>query len=1081
MYHYQAMNTGKGIKGLLTLQAYFIIVFILFLNNQDVSAQIPAEIEDPWIIGINKLPPRTMVWPAPDIQTARNSSYYNSEWIKSLNGVWQFHWTATPQNRPVGFYLPEFDRDAWDSIPVPSTVERQGYGTPHYVNIKYPFKVNPPKVTDRPDTAYTTYKERNPVSSYCREFTIPDTWSGKQIILHFAGISSAAFIWVNGAQVGYTQGSRLPAEFNITPYLNEGKNLLAVEVYKYCDGSYLEDMDFWRLSGIFRDVFIRAVPSATLWDLYAQPIIDLKDRKGKIRMHYTPLNFTEKTGINHKIKVIIAAPDGSVLSTNTVKLPSLLSGIGAEVTLSDIQLGVVDLWDCENPVEYQVLIEHRISEKVVEVFNLPVGFRKIEVAGSKILLNNRSIKIRGVNRHEFSPVNGYSVTEEQMVEEIKLLKQGNVQFVRTSHYPNNPRWYELCNEYGIFILDEANIESHELGYHTRILPGDKAEWIYGCVDRVRRMVIRDRQMPCVIMWSPGNEAGFGNAFLIMKEEFKKNDPEQRIIQYADMNLAGDLDSQTYPTISWLKQHLRGEAKRKGERGEPTHEHQHGPYPSGRPFIMNEYCHAMGNSLGNISDYWDLIYAHDTLTGGFIWDWIDQALYRDPENPLSGFVYGGDFGDHPTDKNMCVNGIIGADLKIHPHYMEMQKVYQPLYLTLKSKDPLIIEITNHALSTNSSEWDCTYQLMENGKIKHEAPLRDMSIKPGERKQVNLDILNYDESEETYLKIIFSLKEDNGWARKGFIVSWEQFLLSEGIHLDSAKNEDHITCSLEEKEESYMVFGKDFKVEIDKKTGLLSFLMHSEQILIEAPLEFNFWRALTDNDRGWKVDQKMGVWKNEGKRVQLANLEIDTSQSDHIQFTGLYLFPGTQSKAELHQYINSEGEIHIAVDIHIPDHVPAPPRIGMQLQINNQLQRIKWYGRGPHENYIDRKTSAAIGIYESDIHTWITPYVRPQENANRTDVRWIEFSGSDQKLKLTGYANSGFLSVSAWPYTQPELEQSDHDYDLRLHKNIVVNIDHKQMGVGGDNSWGHPVMNKYQLDTGCYQYSYTILPIKNMADW
>ncbi|MEE4286319.1 MAG: glycoside hydrolase family 2 TIM barrel-domain containing protein, partial [Mariniphaga sp.] len=654
------------------MKALKILLILAIFNHFGAHAQVPPEIQNENIFGLNKLPARTAFWPAPDLQEAEKTDYDHAAWVKSLNGEWQFHWSPDPKSRPVEFYKPNFSRKDWATIDVPSTIERQGFGVPLYTNSVYPFKVNPPFVMDEPDSKYTTFKHRNPVGSYCRTFTIPEEWDGKRIIRHLAGSSSGTFVWVNGHKVGYSQDSRLPAEFDLTDFLISGENFLAIETYKYCDGSYLEDQDYWRLSGIYRDVFIRAVPQATLWDVYAQPKVNLENRQGSIVLHYSAANFSEESTKNQSLTVSVSSPSGkSVIDKKSFNIESFVQGFSDEMVLPEIELGEVELWYDDKPLQYKVLVEFKAGGEVVEAYQLPVAFRKIEIAGNTILLNGGKFKVRGVNRHEFSPDQGWTITREEMIRDLELMKQANINFVRNAHYPNDPRWYELCGQYGMMVMDEANVESHGLSYHKRILPGDKTGWTAASVDRMKRMVIRARQFPSVLMWSLGNEAGYGNAFPEMRKATHNSDPEKRLIQYADMNIAADFDSQTYPTIEWLKQHLQGKAVRKGERGESTNEEQHGKYPSGKPFLMNEYAHAMGNSLGNFDDYWKLIYKNDMLVGGFVWDWVDQALYKNRDNQAEGFVYGGDFGDYPNNGNFCINGLIGADRIPHPHYYELQ--------------------------------------------------------------------------------------------------------------------------------------------------------------------------------------------------------------------------------------------------------------------------------------------------------------------------------------------------------------------------------------------------------------------------
>ena len=1063
--------TGKNMIQMKHLK--ISLVFIL-LGYFGAYSQIPPEIQDENIFGINKLPARTMIWPSASLDEAQRSNYDHSSWVKSLNGKWQFHWSPDPQSRPVDFYKTDYPRTDWATIEVPSTIERQGFGVPLYTNSVYPFKVNPPFVMDEPDPNYTTFKQRNPVGSYCRTFTVPHDWNGKRIILHLAGSSSGTFVWVNGKKVGYSQDSRLPAEFDLTDFLGSGENLLAIETYKYCDGSYLEDQDYWRLSGIFRDVFIRAVPQATLWDVYAQPKVNLAKRNGSISLHYSAANFSEKTAKNYSLTVSVTSPAGKqIVNSKNFNLEPFNSGFNHEITLPDIDLGNVDLWFDDKPVQYSVLVELKQKNRVIEAYKLPVAFRKIEVSGNTLLLNGKKFKVRGVNRHEFSPVQGWAITREEMVRDLELMKKANINFVRNAHYPTDPRWYELCDQYGMMVMDEANVESHGLSYHKRVLPGDKPGWTAACVDRMKRMVIRSRQFPSVVMWSLGNEAGYGNAFVEMRKATHACDPEMRLIQYADMNVVADMDSQTYPTIEWLKQHLQGKATRKGERGESTNEEQHGKYPSGKPFLLNEYAHAMGNSLGNFDDYWKLFYQNDMLAGGFVWDWVDQALYKNPNHPAEGFVYGGDFCDYPNNNNFCINGLIASDRIPHPHYYELQKVYQPVSFKLVSTKPVIIEIENRQMATNLSEYDFQYQLIADGHQVEAGPLNTTDIASHAQKQITIaEVKALDPTKEYFLTVSFSLKEDRSWAKKGHVVAWEQFQLTEGT-----KKNNEISTSLLPKSEKIetaeflQVKGINFSVKIDKSTGMISEYVFNGTPIISNKVRFNFWRALTDNDLGWKVNQKMKVWENEGDQFMLKEFKTEVTENNRIVQTSRYLFTNTQSNAEIRHTIDPYGKIQIDYELIIPENAPNIPRVGLQFEIDQKLADIEWYGRGPHENYIDRKTGAPIGVYRSTLDEFITPYVRPQENANRCDVRWIRFGNNTNRV-LFSAVNGGHFSASAWPYSQAILSRTAHNYELTSSGFITVNIDCSQMGVGGDNSWGLPVMPQYQLKPGKYKYSFEI---------
>lgn len=1050
---------------------YWICFLYLTIGSTCVLSQVPPEIQDPQVFGINKLPARTVFWPSPNLEEAKKTDYDHSVWVKSLNGKWQFHWSPDPQSRPVEFYKPGFQRNGWSTIDVPSTTERQGFGVPLYTNSIYPFKVNPPYVMDEPDPRYTTFRHRNPVGSYCRTFTVPREWEGKRIILHLAGASSGTYVWVNGQKIGYSQDSRLPAEFDITEALVSDENFLAIETYKYCDGSYLEDQDYWRLSGLYRDVFIRAVPSVSLWDIYAQPLVNMKDNTGSIKLFYSAVNFSgsEKSGFT--VSASIFSPHGKELKKQEFKISPVGKGFNREISLEAIALNKVELWFTENPVQYRVFVELKQKGKTIEAHRLPVAFRKIEIEGSTLLLNGKKLKVRGVNRHEFSPDQGWAISKDEMIRDLELMKQAHVNFVRNAHYPNDPRWYELCSQYGMMVMDEANVESHGLSYHKRVLPGDKPEWEAACTDRMKRMVIRSRQFPCVTIWSFGNEAGYGNTFLKMREVTLAADPEQRLIQYADMNRAADMDSQTYPTIAWLKQHIQGKAVRKGERGESTNEEQHGKYPSGRPFLMNEYAHAMGNSLGNFNDYWQLIYENDMLAGGFVWDWVDQALWKNRNNHAEGFLYGGDFGDFPTDKNFCMNGLVGADRIPHPHYFELKKVYQPVAFKLTETNPVVVEVTNYQLAGNLMEYDIRYIIHEDGLKSSEGIIGPLDVAPLLKRTISLPDLVCDRSKESFITIQLLYRKDNLWAKRGDVFAWEQFQLGNPTSTKSQDlKQDFLKLKSVEAPDYYEINGTGFSVKISKSTGMISEYKADGVKLIES-LRFNFWRALTDNDKGWKVDTKMGVWENEGENFQLLSLQVKDT-GNVIEVLSGYLFKTTKSGLEMRTRIYSDGSVGMHYRFSIPEKVPDVPRVGLQFTLNNKFRDIEWYGRGPHENYMDRKTGAAMGIYQSALNNFITPYVRPQENANRCDIRWIKLTGSDKQILRFEAAGSHPFSASAWPYSQKAMTLANHNFALVKENIVTLNIDCAQMGVGGDNSWGLPVNDPYLIKPGVYTADFMI---------
>ena len=608
----------------------FMATTLAIRVHAEATTANPPEWQNPLVIGENKLPPRNPAWPCPDAASGWSSSYDHSPWVQSLNGSWLFHWSPDPDSRPINFYSPNFDSADWKSLPVPSCWEMQGYGFPMYVNSTYPFKMDPPFVMEEPPTNYTSYQQRNPVGSYLRTFEVPANWSAGRTILHFAGVDSAMYVWVNGHKIGYSEDSRAPAEFDITDYLHGGTNLLAVEVYKFSDASYLEDQDMWRFGGIFRDVFLYHTPDVSLWDFYVKTELDAGLQHAAVSLRYTLRNSSGKPQEGLHVRLTVRDPDGAVLASRPLleaPATALTTEINPEQSTRFVIVTKPRLWTSETPNVYQALVELLRDGKVIETRREDIGFRKIEVHDRQFFVNGVSLKIKGVNRHESDPAGGYTVSEESMKKDLQLIKQANFNFVRTSHYTDDPRWYELCNRYGIFLMDENNLETHGISYHRRILPGDDPKWLPAVVDRMQRTVIRDRNNPCVVIWSLGNEAGYGDDFLAMRDTARAADPELRPIHYADMNLAADFDSQTYPTIQWLLQDVEGKAIRKGEGGEIGLVEQHGPYPTGKPFVANEYAHAEANSIGNLQDYWDVIEKYPMLIGGFIWEWADQTVYK----------------------------------------------------------------------------------------------------------------------------------------------------------------------------------------------------------------------------------------------------------------------------------------------------------------------------------------------------------------------------------------------------------------------------------------------------------------------
>jgi len=1026
--------------------------------------------EDPEVFGIDKLPPRCAAWPCASASEAMASTYDRSPGVVSLNGDWAFRWAPDPGARPAGFEAPAFDVSAWGTIPVPSCFELHGHGVPLYVNMKYPFHVDPPRVMGEPPREFTSFAHRNPVGSYRRTFEMPDSWAGRRILLHFAGVSSAFHAWVNGVRVGYSEESRLPAEFDVTAAAKPGTNVLAVEVYRFSDASYLEDQDFWRLSGIHRDVYLYSTPSVALWDFHAQATLE-PGGDGALRLHHTVRNAADAPAGDLRVRVTLFDPDGRRVGDGPridEAIPPAAPGFGPERTTAAVRVAAPRTWTPETPRLHTAVVELVQAGRVLDARRASVGFRRVEIRDRQLCLNGVPIKVKGVNRHEIDPARGYVPTMEWMERDVRLMKQANINFVRTAHYPHDPRWYDLCDRHGLLVLDEANVESHGLSYHKKVLPGDRPEWRGAVVDRMRRMVVRDRGHACVGMWSPGNEAGYGSAFVAMREAALAADPERRPMQYADMNLVGDVDSQTYPTPEWLLQHVEGRATRKGERNEKALVEQHGPYPSGKPFLMNEYAHAMGNSVGNFREYWDIIDAHPMLIGGFIWDWVDQALWKTGPDGRRFLAYGGDFGDVPNDGNFCCNGLVGPDRVPHPHYEEVRKVHQ--YIRIAPEDAAAgrLRVENRYGFTNLDRFEAEWQLDRDGATVQRGSLGRIAVAPGASTVVAVPWTKPPaDGAEGFLTLRFRLPEKTSWADAGFVVAWEQVALPGTAALAAPPEAAGARAPVAKREgPDVVVRGEGFEVRIDGTHGGLASWRAGGRELLAQPLRLNFWRVPTDNDIGWKAPKQMQAWEAAAAGARVKEIAMAERGGAAVVDAAIELPVGT-STASLAWEIGASGRIRCTASVSPAGGggkpPPEMPRFGVRFAIPGAMSSVEWYGRGPHENYGDRKTSAPVGIHRAAVADWITPYVRPQENAGRCDVRWVGFrdaSGAGLRVRALGEP----LMVTAWPYTAEDLAAARHDIELPRRETITVSLDHRQMGVGGDNSWGLPVHDEYRLPAG-----------------
>ena len=944
---------------------------IAALLTLHVQAQPAADWENPDVLGINKLPYHaTLQLPSREKECKE---------IVSLDGQWLFHWSRNPEERPKDFWREDYDVSQWNKITVPGNWQTQGYGTPIYININYPFVKDRPKVTTEPPRDWTAYENRNPVGSYARFLDVTKEMLSQNLILHFGGVHSAFYVWVNGQRVGYSQNSMSPAEFDVTKYLREGRNKLAVEVYRWSDGSYLEDQDMWRLSGIFRSVQLWVRPLVHISDYRVTAIPNADYTEAAVRGTVFVCNTGRKAAKKLSLAFTI---DGK---TMTYKVGKILPGDTIGIPVSH-DISQPRLWSAEKPNLYPFSIDLG----ALEHFDYHLGVKKVEVVGEVFKINGKNVKLRGVNRHDHHPVTGRYVDDATYEQDIRLMKQANVNFLRTSHYPDREYIYELCDRWGIYVMDEANHETHGYGYANHVM-GEDLTFQRAHVDRAESLVKRDFNHPCVILWSLGNEGGVGPNIEAMYNKVRELDQTRPPFYDSDRRYSAIWDdSYLYPDD------LRKNAQQVTDK----------------PFMMREYAHAMGNSCGNLQEYWDVIYADSSICGAAIWDWVDQGLSLSPApspegrgalglnaSPSGGglegaFLYGGDFGDKPNDGPFCINGLIAPDRKPHPHYYEVQKVYQPITFIREGND---IRLVNRDQFTALDEYDISY-----------------------------DTLRYDG--ETVLNVKARLKEDKPWAEKGFTVAREQFVL---------KPYEFPAPTVPAKK----VAATGITVE---GNALTSWIVDGREIL-QAPLEPYFWKPENDNQNAAGFARRTAVWKN----------ATDVT----VKYTAL-----------------SERSILVEVDYQpTSTNKPVMPKFGMRMRLPADYTNIRYYGRGPWENYPDRKQSALLGIYEMPLSDYETEYIHPQDNGNRCDVRWFEIStssaasGNQTPPPLEGLGEACIridgcqpLCIRAWDYGEEDLETAKHPNEIRRGRFVNLNIDLNIHGVGGADTWGKRTLPQYTID-------------------
>jgi beta-galactosidase len=1034
--------------------------------------------ENSEMIGLHKEPGHSTLLPYPDRQTALEQKADASIFYKSLNGNWKFRWTKKPADRPLDFWKTDYDATTWAEIPVPSNWQLHGYDIPIYTNVRYPKSVKkwrPPRIDH----------SNNPVGSYRTDFEIPETWNGRQIFIHFAGVKSAFYLWVNGEKVGYSQGSMTPAEFNITEYVTLGKNQLAVEVYRWSDGSYLEDQDMWRFSGIYREVFLFSTPVIHLRDFFVHCDLDDKYEDATLLIKAKIQNYTNQPAQNYSLSVIILNAGDQVVGADPL-LSSQVDIGGSEEAIVELSAPIKNpiKWSAETPYLYTVIFELTDpNDQLLEVESTRFGFRKVEIKRSQVLINGKRIFTKGVNRHEHDPDHGRAIPYERMIQDVQLMKKHNINAVRTSHYPNHPKFYELCDQYGLYVLDECNLESHAL---RNRLPKGKPQWRDAVVDRMVRMVERDKNHPCIFMWSLGNEAGNGKNFELMKEAASAIDPTRPIHYEGDYELReSDVFSSMYTPLDALEKSGQLQKVKVGDFFKKARPEKY----RDKPRVLCEYCHAMGNSVGNLQEYWDVFERYDNMLGGFIWDWVDQGLRKkDAATGKEYWAYGGDYGDKPNDGNFCINGLVLPDRTPNPSLYEVKKVYQ--YIKVYPMDPVHGEFKIHNkyfhLSLNSVI--IVWELTENGVIIQQGELAPPNLSPDAQADLKIPFTQpqLNSSAEYQLKLSFKLASDALWADKGYVIAWDQFeipfLTSPQDPISTETS--HGTVNVTDSETAIQIEGRDFSVSIGKSTGGIESYRFKEKELVSSPLIPNFWRALTDNDRGLSkfvgfIRRFYTGWKRATKKRKTKSVSYEEDPAGVVRVVVNSKMPRVKSPLKTIYTIHSNGAITVQNIVTSKKNLV---KLGMQMQIPGSLKNITWSGRGPHENYWDRKSGAAIGIYSASIDNFIHDYVTPQENANRCDVRWFALTDDTDSGLMISDVGGTLLSVSAWPYTLDELDEATHIHELPRRDFITVNIDYKQRGVGNSFLWAQPLEQYLLKAKQTYSYAFQLRPYsKDLGDF
>ncbi|SDT35180.1 beta-galactosidase [Mucilaginibacter mallensis] len=1021
------------------------------------GANVPLEIEDPRCIGINKEPAHAILMPYKNLQEALRADRHASSFCRSLNGTWKFNWVAWPQQRPVDFYKDSYDVSGWKDIKVPSNWQVEGYGTPYYSNYTYIFKKDFPHVMSEPPRNYTAYKERNPVGSYRRDFTVPENWNGRRIFITFDGVDAGFFIWVNGQKVGYSVNSRNAAEFDITRFVKPGKNILAVEVYRFTTGSYLEDQDMWRLSGIFRNVTLWSTPQEHIRDFFIKTILDKQYKNATVDVTACVKNYGDKVIAVNRLRATLYNGTVVVTSANGT-IPALKPGEERVVHLS-FPVKDPQKWTAETPKLYTAVLTIEKGNDTLETISSRTGFRTIEIKGRIFTINGVRIKLKGVNRHENWPNDGHAVTEAQMIRDIVLIKQANCNHVRTCHYSDDPRWYELCDEYGIYLVAEANLECHGAWDEFNEDPRMKD----AIIDRNVANVQSFKNHPSVIIWSLGNECGSGGSnFRAALATVKQLDPS-RPTHYQGFGVGeknpADIESDMYTSLQQVEDYAKGNELTK-------------------PFYLCEYAHSMFNSMGSVDYYNALFDKYPTLLGGCIWEWQDQGIYnnRDPKHPI--IAFGGGFGEYPNDHYFIHKGVVFSDRSPKPQYPALKHAYQWIGIKESNLKKGMVTIVNKYQFITLNSFTGNWQLSENGIAISSGTFNPGQVGPGTSKDIKIPfiITKTKPGAEYFLRVSFVTNKDQFWAKKGFEVAAEQLKLPVVVPAVAADPGKIQSLELDNSSDFARIKGKGFEIEFDKKTGVFSrFKENGKDILLSnGGPQLHLWRAPHRNDDMWADEGwvKYGIkslnWAADSIKVtQLSPGKIIISAK--LTGTGKAGFIVYEKVAYA---ISGDGVISADHDVAFSNSSVVLARLGVRMFVNKDLNSFSYFGRGPMENYADRKSAFDIGVYSSSVLQQVTPYEKPMENGNHEDVRWATLTAKNGAvLKIAKGSDAAALQVSAQPYSDEEMEPVEYKIDMPGSKATVLCISHQTLGVGS-NSCGPKPMEQYTVYSKPTHFTYEI---------